>query len=258
MNAALRWTADLAEWAIPEEIERRAPEPPWGFPVGLWRERESETGTDNPSRRRALEVLPEGGSVLDVGAGAGAAAFALVPPAGVVLGFDQSAGMLEAFAARAGERGVGHEEIHGTWPDDAGRAPEADVVVCHHVFYNAPRLVEFARALGDHARLRVVCELTALHPMTAFNHIWKHLHRLDRPDGPSAGDALAVLREAGILAEMETWLRDPRPVRDRAEFVAFVRRRMCVGPERDPEIDELLGDDRSPGTQEVATIWWDE
>jgi SAM-dependent methyltransferase len=256
VSAALRWTADLADWAIPEEIERRAPEPPWGFPVGLWRERGFETGTDNPSRRRALEVLPEGGAVLDIGAGAGAAALALVPPAGVVVGFDQSAGMLEAFGERAGERGVRHEEIRGTWPDDAASAPNADVVVCHHVFYNAPHLAEFARALGDHALVRVVVELTALHPMTAFNHIWKHLHGLDRPDGPSAGDALAVLREAGIHAQMETWLRDPRPERDRAEFVAFVRRRMCVGPERDPEIDKLLGDDRSPGTQEVATIWW--
>jgi SAM-dependent methyltransferase len=204
-----------------------------------------------------LEVLPEGGSVLDVGTGAGAAALALVPPAELLIGFDQSAGMLEAFAERASERGVGHAEIRGTWPDDSRLAPEADVVVCHHVFYNAPRLGKFARALGDHARRRVVVELTARHPMTAFNHIWKHLHGLDRPAGPSAGDAVAVVREAGIDAQMESWLRDPRPIRDRAEFVAFVRRRMCVGPERDDEIDSLLGDHRSASAQEVATIWWD-
>ena len=257
MSAVLRWTAELDEWAIPEEIERRAPEPPWGFPVGLWRERDAETATDNPSRRRALEALPEGGSVLDVGAGAGAAAFALVPAARQVVAFDQSAGMLEAFAQRAEELGVAHEEIRGTWPGEARRAPVADVVVCHHVFYNAPLLGEFARALGDHARTRVVAELTALHPMTAFNHIWKHLHGLDRPHGPSADSALQVLREAGIDAHMKGWLRDPRPVRDRTEFVAFVRRRMCVGPERDAEIDELLGDERSIGTRQVATIWWD-
>jgi hypothetical protein len=165
--------------------------------------------------------------------------------------------MLEAFGERADDLGVAHTEIQGTWPDDADQAPDADVVVCHHVFYNAPRLEEFARALDEHARRRVVVELTAVHPMAAFNHIWKHLHGLDRPEGPSAGDALAVLREAGIDAQLEAWLRDPRPIRDRAEFVAFVRRRMCVGADRDPEIDELLGEERSAGTREVATIWWD-
>ena len=257
MSAALRWAADLDAWAIPEEIQSAAPEPPWGFPVRLWRERETETAADNPSRRKALESLPSGGTVLDVGAGAGAAAFALVPPAGLVVGFDQSPKMLEAFGERAEDLGVAHSEVNGTWPEDAGQAPEADVVVCHHVFYNAPRLEEFARALEDHARFRVVVELTALHPMTAFNHIWKHLHGVERPEGPAASNAIAVVREAGIDAHMETWLRDPRPIRNRAEFVAFVRRRMCVGPERDPEIDELLGNERSPGTREVATIWWD-
>jgi hypothetical protein len=165
--------------------------------------------------------------------------------------------MLAAFGERAEDLGVAHQEVEGTWPDDARRAPEADVVVCHHVFYNARGLEEFARALGEHARRRVVVELTALHPMTAFNHIWKHLHGLDRPEGPSANDALDVLREAGLDAHVESWLRGPRPIRDRAEFVAFVRRRMCVGAERDQEIDELLGDERSAGTREVATIWWD-
>ena len=257
MSAARRWAAELAAWAIPEEIEKAAPEPPWGFPVGLWRDRAAETAADNPSRRRALEALPEGGAVLDVGTGAGAAAFALVPPAASAVGFDQSPRMLEAFGERAEDLGVAHTEIQGTWPDGAEQAPEADVVVCHHVFYNAPRLEEFARALDGHARHQVVVELTAVHPMTAFNQIWKHLHGLDRPGGPSAVDALAVLREAGIDAQMESWLRDPRPIRDRAEFVAFVRRRMCVGADRDPEIDELLGEERSAGTREVATIWWD-
>jgi SAM-dependent methyltransferase len=255
--AAQRWAAELDAWAIPEEIEKAAPEPPWGFPVGLWRERATETAVDNPSRRRALEVLPKGGTVLDVGAGTGAGAFALVPPAGLVVGFDQSARMLEAFGERAEDMDIAHREIKGTWPDDAGLAPEADVVVCHHVFYNTRRLDEFARALGEHARRRVVVELTALHPMTAFNHIWIHLHGLDRPEGPSSADALAVLREAGIDALLEAWLRNPRPIRNRAEYVAFVRRRMCVGAERDPEIAELLGDERSAGGREVATIWWD-
>lgn len=257
MNAAGRWAVALDGWAIPEEIAQRAPESPWGFPVGLWRGRDSEAARDTPSRVRALEVLPEGGSVLDVGAGTGAAAFALVPPAAYVTAFDSSSGMLRAFAERARATGVLHDEVHGTWPDDAARAPGADVVICHHVFYNARNLGDFARALGEHAHIRVVVELTALHPMTAFNHIWRHFHGLDRPQGPSAGAALEVLHEIGIDAHIQKWLRDPRPVRDRAEFVAFVRRRMCVGAERDAEIDDLLGDVRSAGTHEAATIWGD-
>ncbi len=161
--AADRWRRELAGWAVPAEILAGAPESPWGFPVEFLRF-SGQSGADSPSRRRALELLPVGGSVLDVGCGGGQGALSLVPPAGLVIGVDEAAEQLGEFAAAADRIGVAHQEVPGRWPDVAAAVPEADVVVCHHVAYNVPELAGFARALTGHARRRVVLELTERHP----------------------------------------------------------------------------------------------
>ena len=256
--AAARWADELAAWAIPPEILEAAPESPWGFPPALFRAAEEGTVPDTPSRRRALEALPEGGTVLDVGSGGGAASLALVPPAGGIVAVDESPDMLAALAAAADERGVSHEEHLGRWPDVAGEVPPADVVVCHHVFYNVPDLAAFALALDDHARRRVVAEVTASHPLTPQAPLWRHFHGIDRPDGPTAELAVAVLEEAGLPVTAEPFASPPRPRPDRAEWVAFVRRRLCLPPERDAELDALLPrDDALLRPRQVVTVWWD-
>jgi len=196
--------------------------------------------------------------VLDVGAGAGAASLALVPPAARIVGVDESATMLEAFAAAADERGVRHSEVCGRWPDVAPSAPDADVVVCHHVFYNVATLAPFALALSDHAGRRVVAELTAVHPQTSLNPLWRRFHGLERPSGPRAEDALAVLAEAGIEAHLERFGRPPRwSGRDRAEVVAFVRRQLCLPLDREAEVDDALGAEPAIAPDEAVTLWWD-
>src|SRR6185295_12314164 len=125
-------------WAIPPEILGAAPESPWFCPPGLFTKaaEESLTVPPTPSRRRALEALPAGGSVLDVGAGAGAASLPLCPPAVAVAAVDQNPEMLSAFAGLAARQGIDHTEVEGLWPDVAGRVGPVDVVVCHHVLYN--------------------------------------------------------------------------------------------------------------------------
>jgi hypothetical protein len=258
-SAAARWAQALEAWAIPQEILDAAPESPWGFPPGLFRSGPEELGpSDTPSHRRALEALPPGGSVLDVGVGGGAGSLPLVPPAAAITGVDQGAAMLESFARAAKEIGVEHSVIEGSWPEVAARAPRADVVVCHHVFYNVPHLRSFAIALGEHARYRVVAELTERHPLVALNDLWLHFHGSPRPDGPRAEDAHAVLAEAGIPARFERFDRPPTRRRlERRDLVAFVRRRLCLSPEADAEIDELLGDRRAINTGPVVALWWD-
>src|SRR5204862_2441483 len=135
---------------------------------------------------RALEALPDAGSVLDVGAGGGAASLPLCPPAVAVTAVDQSPQMLAAFAELATKQGIDHLEVEGLWPDVAGRVGPADVVVCHHVLYNVGDLVPFLVALTDHAQSRVVVEMTAEHPQALLNPLWEHSHRLGRPTGPTA------------------------------------------------------------------------
>jgi len=153
MDAAERWREALAAWAIPAPILAAAPEPPWGFPLTLFAHRVAALmSTPTPSVRRAREALPEGGVVLDVGCGAGAGSVPLAPNAGHLIGVDPSPDLLGAFRERGTARGATVATIMGTWPDAADRTPTADVVVCHHVFYNVPDLAPFARRLTDHAR----------------------------------------------------------------------------------------------------------
>src|SRR3954464_11776625 len=98
-TAADRWATQLAEWAIPDAILAQAPESPWTFSPALFTA-PADFGPDTPSRRRGREALPEGGTVLDVGCGGGAAGLALVPRAACVVGFDLGDDLLAAFSAR--------------------------------------------------------------------------------------------------------------------------------------------------------------
>jgi SAM-dependent methyltransferase len=254
------WARQLGEWAIPDEILRAAPESPWGFPTGLFaraaesalaaRDRDEPMG---PSRRRALEALPEGGTVLDVGCGAGAASLPLAPPAARIVAVDESGSMLESLARLAGDR-VEVVPVAGRWPDVAGEVERADVVVCHHVVYNVADVVPFLTELDLHARRRVVIELTEMHPQSDLNPLWRALHGIERPAGPAAADLVELVRAMGHGVQVE---RSEGPDRwalgDRATQVAFARKRLCVGPERDGEIDRLLVEP----VRRLVTVWWD-
>lgn len=256
--AAQRWAEQLAAWAIPEEIMAAAPESPYGFDVGLFAAIADEAQEEEtPSERVAFEVLPAGGSVLDVGCGGGAGALPLAPPAKRLLGVDESAGMLEAFTERAAARGADSKVTEGRWPDVAGRVPAADLVVCHNVFHNVADIDPFVRALTDHARVRVVVELTQQHPLAWMNPYWRELHDLDRPTGPTADDAVEVVRHTGVEPAIERWERPMPARRSFDEQVAFVRKRLCVSADRDDEIARLLERHPPPTSRPAATLWWD-
>ncbi len=252
-TAGEHWAQQLGAWAIPDHIMAAAPESPWAFSPALFTA-PIDPGPDTPSRHRARELLADGGVVLDVGCGGGAAGLALVPPAGRVIGFDQSAELLAAFSARATEMGVDHQAIQGSWPEGAAAAGVGDVVVCHHVAYNVAPLSNFAIELSAHAGRRVVMELTSEHPRAGINHLWRHFWDLDRPSGPTADDAVAVLREAGIRPQIERFPRLPRPVSQEVR-VAAARRYLCLSEDRDPEIAALLGEEPKV-YGELVTLWW--
>ncbi|MGH9123278.1 MAG: methyltransferase domain-containing protein, partial [Acidimicrobiales bacterium] len=196
------------------------------------------------------------GSVLDVGVGGGRASLPLAPPAHLVVGVDQSEEVLATFDEAASAAGIDHRMILGGWPEVAAAVAPADVVVCHHVLYNVANVVPFVAALSDHARRRVVVEITMQHPTANLTPAWLALHGLVRPTRPTADDAIAVLREMGLVVESETFQREAEP-RDRAQVVRFARRRLCVGPERDEEIDGLLGPELEFPNRQVVTLWWD-
>jgi SAM-dependent methyltransferase len=265
-TAAERWRDALERWAIPPSILEAAPESPWGFPVELFASRvDAAVERPTPSNLRAMEALPEGGSVLDVGCGAGAASIPLAERAALLTGVDTSEGMLEEFARRASGAGVRYEAVSGRWPDVASRLEPADVVVCNHVFYNAPDLGPFVVALTAHARERVVVEVTPDHPTSNLNPLWMRFHGLSRPTEPTVGDAMAVVEEAaGIRPSHQIWSAPPSGGFARTEdLVAWIRRRLCLPASRDPEVADALASDiveegglAGFGPRDVVTLWW--
>lgn len=263
-----RWRDQLAAWAIPDEILAAAPESPWRLDPQAFAERADHVlarQTPTPSTQRALEALPDGGSVLDVGSGAGAASLPLLKRARVLVAVDESEEMLAELRARVPE-GVSLTAVRGRWPGVADHVPVCDVVVCHHVVYNLPDLDEAVEAMTAKSRRRVVLELTERHPRAALDFLWPIFHGIDRPTGPTAEDAVAVIRACGLEPRIERssldqpWLAS----RDLKDLVASVRRALCLGPERDAEIEAALAGhlvtiEGRVGLppQRLVTVWWD-
>jgi SAM-dependent methyltransferase len=250
LSAAQRWALALAAWRIPDEILSAAPESPWGFPPALFGWESAPLGS---LHRVARAEIAGGGAVLDVGCGGGAASVPLVPPASELIGVDGSSGMLQAFAAAAERAGAAHSEVLGEWPEVAVRVPSADVVVCRNVVYNVAPIVQFVTALTEHATKRVVVELTEFHPSVALAPLWMKFWGLERPDGPTATMFADVLEEIGYLTDIEREVRPSvKATTDPHEYLAFVRRRLCLDQSREPEIAAAL--DQVPGPDETTVV----
>jgi SAM-dependent methyltransferase len=267
-TAAERWSAALGQWAVPEAILAGAGRSPWGHPVARFAARaDAEVlAPSGASFERAVEAL-EGaeaaagrpGIVLDVGAGAGAASLPLLAWAGAVTAVDSSPEMLTAFGERATAcaGGVPWRTVLGAWPAAAGQAGVADVVLCHHVLFNVPDIGPFLAALTAAATYRVVVEVPPLHPLTWLNPLWQKFHGLSRPDVPSVDDLVAVLHEQGVRAlTVDRWVRTEAETLPPDERIALVTRRLCLPPEREPEVAAQLAESPPVELRRVVTLTW--
>jgi Methyltransferase domain len=254
-----RWAAALRLWAIPDDLVAAAAETPYFFSPAVFSaaaDAALDRSDDTVSDAVAKEALPEGGAVLDVGVGAGAASLRL--PAGHLIGVDPAAELLEAFTARAARRSIRSTAIQGTWPDVESRTPTADIAVCHHVVYNVADLAGFATALTAHAERRVVIELTAVHPMTWLAPCWDALHGLRQPDRPTADDAVALLTGLGLDVHQQRWRRAVQMIGENdADAVARIARRLCLPADRHDELARVLARDPPPTERDVVTLWWE-
>lgn len=252
-----RWREMLRRSAVPQAVIDAAPEPDVALEPERFRWKPDEDARQpvRPSRRRALEVLPEGGSVLDVGVGGGASSLGLAAKAALIVGVDPMEGMLESFQASARAAGVETRAVLGSWPDVAGEVGPADIAVCHHAIYRAVELEDFVAAMTERARRRVVIEVSDRSPLSAFDPLWKAIHSIERPVWSVADEAQASFAAMGLGVEREDMVLPARPQEVSPELVAFSRRRLYVGPERDPEIEQFLRE-RKPQDHRVVALWW--
>ena len=261
-----RWRTQLLSWAIPDHIKAQAPSDPWRLDPSLFRPSgasdQAEAATVSLATQRALELLGDERSVLDVGCGGGAAAFALAPPALRLHGVDQSSEMLDVFASVANERSIAHKTTTGSWLDIAPQFETAsfDVVVCHHVAYNVAEIGPFAAELRRVARNGVVIELTMSHPQTSNNPLWEQFWNLTRPVGPTALDASAAITEhlASASAPAHVTLEVGRSgvVRQDPPWearVAGATQMLCLAADRSAEVGKAL-EQLAPRSDERAVI----
>lgn len=264
-EAGTRWRTRLLQWVIPEHILAQAEEPPWSHDPSTFAV-DDTIDAHSPIHELAREILPpDGGSVLDVGSGGGRSSIPLVPRATSIVAVDESPSMLARFAQAAEEAGVAHTEILGRFPDVVHAAElsgrpmrPCDVAVCHHVFYNVPDLEPFVVALTSMARLGVVVVLPKRHPLSAWNPAFEHFWNVARPDGPTSDDAVEVVRALGFDPEVFVVPRPPlaRQAEDPRSLVVSARRRLCLSPDRDAEIERWLADNPPRFMQEVVVLRW--
>lgn len=245
VSALTVWAEMLAAWAIPDAVLAQAEDSPWVLPRQVFVRRADRQIADptGASYRDALAALATAGSVLDVGAAAGAASLPLAgrAPVTMVTAVDADGELLNAFADRARRLGMSTRLLQGRWPDVTDEVGVADVVVCGHVVYNVADLAPFVTALTTHARRRVVVELAARHPLTDLNPLWRRFHGIVRPDGPVAADCVAALAEVGIHPTVTRWNRPPE--REHATFddlVEVTRRRLCLPVSATAEVEVAL------------------
>ncbi len=182
--------------------------------------RTAGTAEGDPLLARVRGVAGSDTDVLDVGCGPGRFALALAPGVARVVGVDPSPVMLTLLRKQARRQGLGNvTTMTGRWQDV--EIEPFDVGLCSYVL----PLIEDARTFL--AKLDAACRdhafvyLSAMSTDAVFDPFWRHFHGAARKPGPTYLDAVAVLAELGIRADVEVV---ELPLRTRFTTVAAAAR----------------------------------
>jgi SAM-dependent methyltransferase len=265
-----RWRRLLEEWALPDELLDTVAESPYGWSPELWKRRAQithEQGTETPTSEIVRSLLPEEGTLLDIGAGTGRASLLHAFAGASLTAVEKNPELAEGFRLCAAELDVAADLIAGSWPEVAGSVGIHDVAVCAHVVYDVQDVEPFLLALSDHARGGVVIELTPEHPWSGLAPYYRALHKLGRPDGPTYRDFVEVVTQVcGVQPQVEVWTR-PGQVWFESwdEILDHYQKRLVLPPHRREELRDLLAPEteRDDGRlyvgsrdRTIVTVWW--
>jgi 2-polyprenyl-3-methyl-5-hydroxy-6-metoxy-1,4-benzoquinol methylase len=267
VSAADSWRRQLENWKIPDALLAAVEESPYGWSKELWKRRAAravELDRTSPTLDLVRD-LADGGSVLDVGAGTGRASLPLVRDGYRVTMVEPNRAMLDGLAELKGE--LGFEVVVGRWPAVAGDVKPHAVALSAHVVYDVADVAPFLTALHRAVTKGIVLELTPAHPWVNLGPLYRELHGLDRPLGPTVEDLAAVVREAlGVEPVVHRWSRPTDMVFDTAEeAIEFTARRLVLPRGRWAELEERLLPRLAgraghwqiePTERELCTLWW--
>ena len=162
----------------------------------------SQVTPKDPLFARLTRAAGRRSTVLDVGAGPGRFSLALAPRVASVVAVDASSAMIDILARRARRAKLANvEAVVGRWPDvDVG---PADVTICSYVLPLVADVAPFLQKLDEVTRRRVFVYLNAASLDLVWDPMWRHFHGAPRKPGPTYLDAVAVLAELGIDADVE-------------------------------------------------------
>jgi SAM-dependent methyltransferase len=260
----------LEDWALPDDLLDRAPESPYGWSPELWKRRAQvarEQGNETPTVVAVRSLLPDRGSLLDVGAGTGRASLLYAEEGHAVTAVEKNPDLLTHLDRRAAEKGIRIAEIEGSWPEAAGSVGMHDVAICAHVVYDVHDIRPFLTALISHVRAGIVVELTPDHPWSGLAPYYRRLHDLDRPDGPTYRDFVEVVAEVWPREpQVEVWRRSGQVWFETwDEILDHYSKRLVLPADRRHELRDLLepevrvhGDRLYVGSREriIVTVWW--
>ena len=269
LRAADRWRGELEAWVIPRRLLDAAEESPYGWSPWIW-ERMSAAARSVPAPL-TFEVVRrlagENGSVLDVGAGRGRVSLPLAVLGHDLTAVEPDAGMADGFEEEAARLGVAARLVRGRWPEVAEKVPQAEVVMSANVVYDVADIGPFVAALDNAAHRGVVVEMTERHPRVTIAPLFRAVHGVDRPDGPSVDDLVEVIvEEIGVRPEVEHW---ERPVllwfENWDEILAFYGKRVTLPLARRSELRPLLEPQVTEDDGRLyvgkrmgrhSTLWW--
>jgi SAM-dependent methyltransferase len=168
-----------------------------------------DTTTRDPFFLKLRDIVTPRTTVLDVGAGTGRFTLALAPLTKHITAIEPSAAMLDYLRHDANEQGLTNiSYLQTTW-QDAPADLSADIVLCSHVLYPIVDIVPFVTKLQAAANYACYIYMRATHIDAVTAQLWRHFHGDERCLPPGYIDAVDVLYEMGIYANVEVVMVPP-------------------------------------------------